>query len=345
MTTSSVFAAPASTSSESSWGTVSTGVGNSGVSGVVITSPGALPVAGTYTSAQSVVLSASGALSIHYTTDGTVPTCLTGVVYSSPVSITTSQTVSAVSCYTNSVSSGVSTYVYVITAPAVSGGGGGGGGGSYTAPTIPTVIATTTATTTGSQVALKAGCSTFSGFSTTTGQSCSLGNVGSVGGMVLGASLFNFTVDLRIGSRGNDVTELQKILIKEGFLTSEATGYFGGMTRSALMKWQAKNGLVVSETFGKQSRDFLNAKNGVTEVVVVKNKGYSFLKDLKIGSRSNDVKELQKILITAKFLAVYPPTDYFGALTQAALKKWQSSNGLTVTGLLDTESRTYLNSK
>lgn len=349
MMTSSTYAMPVATSSESAWGTVSTGVGDSGVSGVVITAPIPSPLAGTYISTQSVSLQASGALSIHYTIDGTTPTCSTGLVYSSPVSVTSSQTVLALSCYANSVASGVSTFVYIISAPSIGGGGGGGGGGgsaSYTPVTNSTTTATTTPVSTGSLVA---GCTGITGFSVTTGQSCSQqGRSGQVGS-VLGVSAFNFTLDLGLGSQNNDVTELQKVLIKDGFLKSGATGYFGAMTRAALMKWQEKNGLVVSEIFGKEDRDFLNGKNGITGNIIVKQtvntKRFLFLKDLKLGSRSNDVKELQKILIAAKMLPVYPPTEYFGALTQSALKKWQTANGVPVTGFLDVASRVYLNNK
>ncbi len=60
---------------------------------------------------------------------------------------------------------------------------------------------------------------------------------------------FNFTSDLTIGSTGNQVIELQKFLIAQGFsiplLTSgQATyGYFGAQTRSALAKYQSAHGI------------------------------------------------------------------------------------------------------
>jgi len=49
-----------------------------------------------------------------------------------------------------------------------------------------------------------------------------------------------FTRILKVGSRGKDVQALQKILIYEGFLAlpNGPTEYFGGLTRSALIKWQ-----------------------------------------------------------------------------------------------------------
>ncbi|OHA15111.1 MAG: hypothetical protein A3G52_04330 [Candidatus Taylorbacteria bacterium RIFCSPLOWO2_12_FULL_43_20] len=51
-----------------------------------------------------------------------------------------------------------------------------------------------------------------------------------------------FTRDLTIGSTGDDVVALQSILVAGGYLTipaGVAPGYFGGLTRAALAKWQA----------------------------------------------------------------------------------------------------------
>lgn len=86
-------------------------------------------------------MTADGSSSINYTVDGTVPTCSTGTVYSSanPISVSSSETISAISCYPDNNFSSVSIFNYTIT-PASSGGGGtttssgGGGGGGYIAP-------------------------------------------------------------------------------------------------------------------------------------------------------------------------------------------------------------------
>jgi len=98
-------------------GNLSTGinstVGNT-VNGTVIVAPTASPVAGTHTSAQSVTLTASGASSIHYTTNGTAPTCSTGTVYSSAISVNSSTVIKAISCYPDNHSSSVVSFGYVI---------------------------------------------------------------------------------------------------------------------------------------------------------------------------------------------------------------------------------------
>lgn len=165
----SLLAAPAYASEVT--GTVSTGVQSGDPGGVVVTAPAVSPAAGTYTSNQSVTLSASGSSSIHYTTNGTTPTCSTGTTYSSAISVTSTTTIKAISCYPNSVASSVTTATYTLQCSTTSvsngsvasyptctitcnsgyslsgnsciasggGGGGGGGGGSYVLPSTPIV--------------------------------------------------------------------------------------------------------------------------------------------------------------------------------------------------------------
>lgn len=111
--------------SETDWEGLGEGL-ETGIDGISMVSPTASPVAGTYTSTQSVTLTAEGASSIRYTTNGSTPTC-SSTLYSSPISVSSTTTIKAISCYPNSNASGVATFTYTISA-----GGGGGGGGSST---------------------------------------------------------------------------------------------------------------------------------------------------------------------------------------------------------------------
>ena len=117
----------------------------SSTSGTVVVAPTANPSAGTYTSTQNVTLSAGGASSIHYTTDGSTPTCSTGATFSSAISVSTSQTIKALSCYPENHQSSVVSFAYTINTESTgggdttnTGGGGGGGGGGTTNTTITT---------------------------------------------------------------------------------------------------------------------------------------------------------------------------------------------------------------
>ena len=117
-------------------------VGDNNVNGVVIAAPSANPPAGIYTAAQSVTLTADGASSINYSTDGlTTPICnSSGTVYSGPIAVNSSMAIEARSCYPNNASSTVVSYLYGINTPSTnsndtpaqggSSSGGDGGGGS-----------------------------------------------------------------------------------------------------------------------------------------------------------------------------------------------------------------------
>ncbi len=120
-------------------GTIETGVSSgNGVEGIVVEQPTATPPAGEYTSAQSVVLSGGeGTLFIRYTTDGSAVSCTTGNIYNTPIEVSSSLFIEAISCYPNSITSGTPSFAYTInppSPPAPSGGGGGGGGGIVTTP-------------------------------------------------------------------------------------------------------------------------------------------------------------------------------------------------------------------
>jgi hypothetical protein len=69
---------------------------------------------------------------------------------------------------------------------------------------------------------------------------------------------YKFSKSLAFGSRGNDVIELQKRLITEGFLSGTATGYFGPMTVAAVKKYQSSNGISPLGNVGPMTRTQLN---------------------------------------------------------------------------------------
>jgi peptidoglycan hydrolase-like protein with peptidoglycan-binding domain len=73
-------------------------------------------------------------------------------------------------------------------------------------------------------------------------------------------SSYTYTKDLTLGSKGDDVTALQQMLISGGFLTavSAPTGYFGPLTKSALAAYQASVGISpAAGYFGPKTRAYV----------------------------------------------------------------------------------------
>jgi peptidoglycan hydrolase-like protein with peptidoglycan-binding domain len=71
--------------------------------------------------------------------------------------------------------------------------------------------------------------------------------------------------DLTVGSSGTSVVVLQQALVAQGHLVMPAgvaMGYFGSLTRAAVMKWQAANGVPSTGYFGPLSRAKFNASAG-----------------------------------------------------------------------------------
>lgn len=80
------------------------------------------------------------------------------------------------------------------------------------------------------------------------------------------ASSYTFTKNLTLGSKGDDVTALQQVLVSGGYLNMPqgvAYGYFGGLTKSALIAWQKAKGVSpASGYFGPLSRTAMGTVAG-----------------------------------------------------------------------------------
>ena len=75
---------------------------------------------------------------------------------------------------------------------------------------------------------------------------------------VLGAEKFNFTRLLRLGSYGNEVTELQKLLNTAGYNVGTTDGNFGIQTKLSVIQFQTANGLIGDGIVGAFTRGVLN---------------------------------------------------------------------------------------
>lgn len=105
-------------------------------------------------------------------------------------------------------------------------------------------------------------------------------------GRVLGASTFRFTTVLWRGMSGDDVVELQKILIAQGFLnTSEPTGFFGLLTEAAVKAYQNAHGIEPIGIVGPLTRAALNkdlASAALPALVMSQSARVSIVKEIEM---------------------------------------------------------------
>ena len=69
-------------------------------------------------------------------------------------------------------------------------------------------------------------------------------------------------VTLKNGMRGNDVYSLQKDLIKLGYMTVKPTGYYGSITKAAVLEMQGEYSLIRDGVAGKQTLGILDSLMG-----------------------------------------------------------------------------------
>jgi hypothetical protein len=80
-------------------------------------------------------------------------------------------------------------------------------------------------------------------------------------GEVLGTSTYTFANNIAYGDISNDVVELQKRLIAEGYLPiTVPTGFFGPLTLAAVKKYQAGHGIIQTGYVGPLTRGALNGR-------------------------------------------------------------------------------------
>jgi peptidoglycan hydrolase-like protein with peptidoglycan-binding domain len=158
------------------------------------------------------------------------------------------------------------------------------------------------------------------------------------------------TQTLKVGSTNKEVSVLQQYLIDKGFLVMPAgvsLGYFGQVTRSALMAYQTSVGLSAVGELGPMTRAAIlsgcHAQAAPTGNAIGL---YNFVLPLKQGSKGTDVIKLQEILIAKGFLVmpVGVSKGYYGALTTKAVQAYQKSLGLDQLGIVGPATRKALNS-
>ncbi|TFG35419.1 MAG: hypothetical protein E4H47_01495 [Parcubacteria group bacterium] len=169
--------------------------------------------------------------------------------------------------------------------------------------------------------------------------------------------------DLDVGSSGSAVIALQKYLIQSAsgaaatrLATAGATGYFGAITKSALIEFQAAVKIYPSSGYyGPITRAFIAAHpigTSQTPVPSTPSTGNIVLaRDLYRTITGEDVRSLQRLLNANGFNVASAglgspgnETTYFGLATEAAVIRFQIAQGIKpVAGYVGPITRAALN--
>lgn len=141
---------------------------------------------------------------------------------------------------------------------------------------------------------------------------------------------------LRLGSRGQEVREMQQKLKEYGYLSGAVDGIFGKQTLEAVKKFQAANGLAVDGIAGPNTLNKLYQKTATSPNNNSGSRGGEsapISRLLKVGSRGEDVRTLQNQLNALGFSAG-KADGIFGSATRNAVINFQRSRGLAADGIV-----------
>ena len=162
------------------------------------------------------------------------------------------------------------------------------------------------------------------------------------------ASAFgSFTAYLYQGMDSDEVTHLQTVLKQQELFSGDINGHFGPLTVAAVKKFQEAHGLTQLGVVGPSTRAALNALDsgavaGASTDTSTSSDKYVFENFIALGQRGTDVTELQKRLISLGLL-MGDATEYFGTMTEAAVKAFQNAHGLDTKGYVGIGTRAALN--
>lgn len=129
------------------------------------------------------------------------------------------------------------------------------------------------------------------------------------------------------GSTGNEVKALQQKLIELKYLKGKADGVYGKKTAEAVKTYQKARGLEVDGIAGAVTQKTLFADSTAYTGSSTISSG-----SLAKGSSGDEVKKLQSALIYLGYLAG-GADGKFGDKTEAAVRLYQKTNGMTVDGI------------
>jgi len=163
----------------------------------------------------------------------------------------------------------------------------------------------------------------------------------------------SFSTTLRAGARSEAVRCLQVTLTGRGFAPGPADGWFGGMTRDAVIAYQRTNGLFVDGVVGPRTAGSLGIWGTSTSAPTPPPPvtpppapaptptGCTIAVSVQLGARGDAARCAQSALARAG-ASPGPIDGYFGAMSRAAAIAFQRSRGLYADGVVGRQTATAL---
>lgn len=156
---------------------------------------------------------------------------------------------------------------------------------------------------------------------------------------------------VQFGDRSSEVTFIQQRLQQLGYFQGNITGYFGSMTKEAVIRFQEAKGLTPDGIVGKNTQASLESPQAENQATVrpVEPKSSQVTVSaseetqpslLQIGDRGSQVSALQEALAAAGFSS--GTNGVFDAATHEAVKLFQQAKGLSVDGIVGAQTRAAL---
>jgi peptidoglycan hydrolase-like protein with peptidoglycan-binding domain len=138
------------------------------------------------------------------------------------------------------------------------------------------------------------------------------------------------------GDRNSEVMALQQRLQRLGYFNGPTTGYYGPLTKQAVLRYQRAKGLAADGVVGTSTKSALQGQRKQA----VEEPPHPIW---QIGDRDSKVSEIQKILADSG----YPSSTngIFDQETQEAVRLFQQAKGLQVDGIVGKKTLTALSEK
>jgi peptidoglycan hydrolase-like protein with peptidoglycan-binding domain len=146
------------------------------------------------------------------------------------------------------------------------------------------------------------------------------------------------TTHLEVGSKGAEVLALETFLKKEGHLRGNASSVFNGSTKKALIAFQLKAGLIKKASDNAAGKTGAPTREAISKAsckkVELQGAGNCVYLTRNLARENNeavfvdDIKKLQRVLVSKKYLNATDITGFFGPVTRAAVVNFQLDNGL-----------------